>query len=167
MFYPDNSRLVNYAYILPAIVLSYIVRSKWSTLNWGLPVLYAAEIASYISLISLFDFLRGDLSAWIPTGKKRAKGSQYTRFILLVRWVPIIGIALTLAGMYKNWQLINAYAWVPSLSFWVLKFWFSRKILSQEENETAVDLIVQSVQEYNQEEEVKSFYSQLSKSNNQ
>lgn len=161
MFFPENIWLSNYLYIAPAVVLSVLARRRWSSLEWDTSILYNAFILGYISLVSLFDFVRGDLAGWVPTNQRRAKGSSYARFIACIRWIPTIGLALCLAGLFKNWAVIEPFAWVPVLGFWAAKFWLSRKVLAQDAGEEDVDKIYRSIEAFNQEQSVLTHYKRL------
>ena len=161
LFFPENIWFSNYFFILPAVFLSILAKKQWSSLHWDLSILYAAFIIGYISLISTYDFLRGDLAGWVPTNQPRAKGESYSRFISCMRWIPAIGLTLCLAGIFKNWMVIEPWAWAPALLFWLGKFWVSRMVLIQDEEEESIDKIYRHIEAYTHETNVKTHYASL------
>lgn len=161
LFFPENIWLSNYLFIAPAVMATLFAKRQWSSLYWDSSILYTSFILGYISLISTWDFIRGDLAGWVPTNQRRAKGGSYGRFILCMRWIPAIGLALCIAGIFKNWTLIEPWAWVPALLFWSVKFWVSRKVLAQDAEEEDVDKIYKSIEAFNLEQSVRNHYAQL------
>jgi cellulose synthase (UDP-forming) len=161
LFFPEYIWLSNYLYIAPAIVFSIATRKWWSSLRWDFSILYTAFILGYISLVSSWDFLRGDLAGWVPTNQRRAKGSSYGRFIFLMRWIPAIGLMLCFAGVFKNYSQIQPYSWVPAVIFWSAKFLVSRKVLAQDAEEDDVEKIYKSIESFNQEELVRRHYKNI------
>lgn len=160
LFYPQNISVVNYSFIIPAVFMVYLTRAKWSSLRWDTSIFYTAYVSNFVAFIALIDFLRGDLAGWIPTGEKRKKGSQYTRFIFFVRWVPIIGLGLCFAGAFKNFNEFTSWAWLFTVSIWLVKFWASNLILKHHERENRSDIILDVVEGYEREKEIKKYYNQ-------
>ena len=153
--YPESLSWHNYTVIVPAIAVLAIVRSRWAFEPWDLSLFYATFITSYTSLIAIIDYFRGANVPWIATGQKRSKGGSYGRVLWAIQWIPTIGFGLCLAGIYKNWELIPAYAWVPTTTFWGLKFWCSRLVLKQHEAETQTEATIKAIGELARETKMK------------
>jgi cellulose synthase/poly-beta-1,6-N-acetylglucosamine synthase-like glycosyltransferase len=164
MFFPDNVWLENYVYIMPALMISVIVRKSWSVLYWDLSLVYNSFVLGYISLVGIWDFfISRELAAWVPTNKKRSKGSSYVRFIHCVRWIPQLGIALCAFGLARNFDALEPYSWVPPVSFWLGNFWMSRMVLKHAREEEEIDKVYQNIEAFNLEHSIKNHYSSLIK----
>ena len=159
LFYPDHIYYANYMAIVPAILLMYVVRARWSTMKWDSSILYVGFLSGYIYLVATFDFLTGQAAPWIPTGAKRKKGRQLEKVLFCLQWIPTIGLILCAMGLFKNYALIPPYAWTPTIGFWMVKFWASRLILKQDYRENSADSILAVVGEYEREKAMLKHYA--------
>ena len=162
LFFPQALSWANYAFILPAIACLVIVRARWASEPWGPSLFYAAFVTNYTSMVAIFDFIRGANVPWIATGQKYSKGGSYSRVLWAIQWIPLVGFALCLAGIYKNWELIDSAAYIPTTLLWGLKLWASRLVLKQHMDELQIDLTMQAISEHQREELVRQILSNKS-----
>lgn len=165
LFYPESLTWANYSFIVPPILLLVFIRARWAYEPWGPSVFYASFVFAYTSLVATVDYFRGADVPWIATGQRFSKGSSYGRVLFLIRWVPQVCLALCLAGVFKNWALIPDYAWIPTTTFWALRFWCSRLVLSQAASEAQTDLTLKVVEELRQELEISKQLNTISNGN--
>ena len=156
MFYPEYLKWENYLIILPAIFLLVFIRARWSVGLWDSSLFFVTFITGYIAFSSTIAFLKGDMAPWVATGQKRVKGAAHAQFMFFIRWIPQLGLGFILAGIYKNWNLIDNYAFIPALLIWIIKFWTSRAVLKMDESERLVNLSLQAVEERDLELSVKN-----------
>lgn len=159
LFFPQSLQWENYIFILPSIVALLIVRARWASEPWGPSLFYAAFVTNYTSMVAIIDFFRGANVPWIATGQKYSKGGSYGRVLWAIQWIPLVGFALCLAGIYKNWALIDNAAYVPTTLLWGLKLWASRLVLKQHMDELQIDLTLQAVNEHQREQLVRQILS--------
>ncbi|HIK45644.1 MAG TPA: glycosyltransferase [Leptolyngbyaceae cyanobacterium M65_K2018_010] len=105
-YFPENLLFSNYCLIAPTLLMLVVAKSTWSKSEYGFYVLRTALAASYVHLIAILDFLRGNMAPWIPTGTK-VESSRYKVYTFFRFFIPIGYLFLFLVGLCRSYEKIE------------------------------------------------------------
>lgn len=112
-FFPESLQFTNYAYAVSFLVMSVLLRLKWTTTVKSLTNLIAGYAAAYVYLVAVIDLLRGELAAWVPTGAASSGSRNYELYKTLLAYIPGSYAIAFITGVFLNLDKIPPYSWVP------------------------------------------------------
>lgn len=109
--FPQQVRLVNYAWIVPSLVYNSVVFPVWHRCRYGLDALAVKLVYGWAHTFALLDILRDKRMGWNATGSKKSAGSRRIKYArwLIGGWGYVTGLFWVLAAVYYMvaWSWLN------------------------------------------------------------
>ena len=133
LFAPDLAHWYNIFFTVPSLLYCTLIYSRWSKSTWGLHTTRAVQVAFYCHLLAFFDFLRGSLVPWEPTGAVTSLRlfARYRMLVIGRTWVcatAVVGL------MYDRLPLVGWVNLLPTALLLAIEVALSCSVLGDGRN---------------------------------
>lgn len=98
---PERVRLINYIFIMPSMIYSFIVFPTWHRCRFGLEAFMAKLLYGWAHLFALWDICRGKRMGWQTTGGGKRKVGTRRVWVGLTVWNGSTGLAWVTLAVWR------------------------------------------------------------------